>query len=91
MEIAFINTNVVKNGEIQTDLLTCLSLLLYFGAFTLLATEIPNYAASIMGGSPSGATGAGGIIGRGTGLGAATKMASSTAKTIMRLRRNRIK
>jgi len=91
MEIAFINTNVVKNGEIQTDLLTCLSLLLYFGAFTLLATEIPNYAASIMGGSPSGTTGAGGIIGRGTGLGAATKMASSTAKTIMRLRRNRIK
>lgn len=91
MEIAFINTNVVKNGEIQTDLLTCLSLLLYFGAFTLLATEIPNYAASIMGGSPSGTTGAGGLIGRGTGLGAATKMAGSTAKTIMRLRRNRIK
>ncbi|PII85144.1 conjugal transfer protein [Erwinia sp. OLTSP20] len=91
VEIAFVNTNIVKDGEIQTDLLTCLSLLLYFGAFTLLATEIPNYAASIMGGAPSGATGAGGIIGRGTGLGAATKMASKGGKALMRLRRNRIK
>lgn len=91
VEIAFINTHIVKNGEIQTDLLTCLSLLLYFGAFTLLATEIPNYAASIMGGAPSGATTAGGLISKGTGLGAATKMATKTGKALMkRMRRNRI-
>ena len=91
LEISFVNTNIVKDGEIQTDLLTCLSLLLYFGAFTLLATEIPNYAASIMGGAPSSATGAGGIIGRGTGLGAATKMAGKGTKALIKMRRNRIK
>lgn len=54
LEMSFINANVVKGGEIETDLMSCLSILLYFGAFTLLATEIPNYAASVMGGSPSG-------------------------------------
>lgn len=90
VEVAFINTNIVKGGEIQTDLVTCISLLLYFGAFTLLATEIPNYAASIMGGAPSGTTSAGGLIGRGTGLGAATKMAKTGAKWLTK-RRNRIK
>nr|HBY1206081.1 conjugal transfer protein [Klebsiella pneumoniae] len=45
LEMSFINANVVKGGEIETDLMSCLSILLYFGAFTLLATEIPNYAA----------------------------------------------
>ncbi|EEH8383337.1 type IV secretion system protein, partial [Salmonella enterica subsp. enterica serovar Montevideo] len=63
LEMSFINANVVKGGEIETDLMSCLSILLYFGAFTLLATEIPNYAASVMGGSPSGGvTGVGGLL-----------------------------
>lgn len=91
LEISFVNNNIVKNGEIQTDLLTCLSMLLYFGSFTLLATEIPNYAASIMGGAPSSGSSAGGIIGRGTGLGAATKLAAKGGKALMKKRRNTIK
>lgn len=91
LEISFVNNNVVKNGEIQTDLLTCLSMLLYFGAFTLLATEIPNYAASIMGGAPSAGSSAGGIVGRGTGLGAATRLAVKGGQALMKKRRNIIK
>ncbi|WP_208951035.1 type IV secretion system protein [Rahnella sp. ChDrAdgB13] len=91
MEMAFINTSIVKGGKIDTDLVTCFSMLLYFGAFTLLATEIPNYAAAIMGGTPTTSTGAGGIIGRGTGLGAATKMGMKMGKALMKRRGNRIK
>ncbi|SEL87984.1 type IV secretion system protein VirB6 [Kosakonia sacchari] len=95
MEMAFINTSIVKGGKIDTDLITCISMLLYFGAFTMLATEIPNYAAAIMGGSQSGANGAGGLLasglGRGSGLGAATKMGASMGKKLMSVRRNRIK
>lgn len=92
LEMNFINANiVVPNGEPPT-LLECFAILLYFGAFTLLATELPNYAASIMGGTPSGGvTGVGGILGRGTGLGTAGRMANATRKGIGKLRnRNRI-
>lgn len=96
LEISFINSNVIKGGAIETDLATCFSILLFFGAFTLLATEIPNYAASIMGGSPSGGvSGVGGILSKGSGLGAATRMAKGTYKGVNKVRnwaknRNRI-
>lgn len=83
IQINFIDSVIIKEGEIKTDLLSCFSILLYFGAFTLLATELPNYAASIMGGAPSGGvTGVGGILGRGTGLRAAGRMANATRKGI---------
>ncbi|MCR8998684.1 type IV secretion system protein [Rahnella perminowiae] len=91
MEIAFIDNNIVKGGVIDTDFINCISMLFYFGAFTLLATEIPNYAAAIMGGTPAASTGAGGIVGRGTGLGAATKMGMKMGKALMNRRGNRIK
>lgn len=91
LEMSFINANVVKGGEIETDLMSCLSILLYFGAFTLLATEIPNYAASVMGGSPSGGvTGVGGLLSKGTGLGAASRMGGRAARYLMKRRGNRI-
>lgn len=90
MEIAFINNNIVKGGVIDTDFMSCVSMLLYFGAFTMLATEIPSYAAAIMGGSPSSATSLG-SIGRASGLGPATKMGAAIGKKLLRMRRNRIK
>ncbi|PIJ42799.1 type IV secretion system protein [Serratia sp. OPWLW2] len=91
LEISFINANVVKDGTIQTDLSSCLSILLFFGAFTMLATEIPNYAASIMGGAPSGGvSGMGGIASKGLGITPASRMAGSFAKKLMKRRGNRI-
>nr|WP_235661114.1 type IV secretion system protein [Candidatus Hamiltonella defensa] len=54
IEFNFIHSVIIKNGKIETDILSSFALLLYFSAFTLLATELPNYAASIMGGAPSG-------------------------------------
>ncbi|WP_440057908.1 type IV secretion system protein [Pseudomonas fragariae (ex Marin et al. 2024)] len=83
LEISFINTVIIKNGAIDTSMAGNYSMLIYFGCFTLLATELPNYAASIMGGGSSGGVGGlGGIIGRGTGLGAATKGAKAVGNFI---------
>lgn len=83
LQVNFVNSVIIKDGKIETDLLSCFSILLYFGAFTILATELPNYAASIMGGAPSGGVGGvGGILGRGTGLRAAGRMSRATGKGI---------
>lgn len=82
LEIGFINTVVIKNGAIETTWADAFSVLFYFGAFTLLATELPSYAASIMGGTPSGATGVGGLLGKGTGLSTASRMAGAAGKAI---------
>ncbi|ACQ67182.1 type IV secretion system protein [Candidatus Williamhamiltonella defendens] len=85
IELNFIHSVIIKNGKIETDILSCFALLLYFSAFTLLATELPNYAASIMGGTPSGGvSGVGGILGRGTGLRAAGNMSQAAGKGIMK-------
>lgn len=74
LEMNFINTNIIVNGEIQTTLLDCFSILIYFGSFTYLAVEIPGYAASIMGAQPSGGvTGMKGILGKTLGTNAASK------------------
>jgi len=78
LEIGFINSFIIKNGEIDTTLLGNISMLIYFASFTLLATELPNYAASVMGGTSSGAaTGLGGILGKASGAGAAMKMSKA--------------
>lgn len=90
LEISYINANVIKEG-VNLSMASCLGILLTFGAFTMLATELPNYAASIMGGSPSGGvTGMGGIAGKALGMNAATRMAGSFAKKLMKRRGNRI-
>jgi len=94
LEIGFINTVVMKNGTLEATWVDAFSILLYFGAFTLLAAELPSYAASIMGGTPSGATGVAGLLGKGTGLGAAGRMAGAASKAIASrivTRRNTIK
>lgn len=81
LELNYINNNIVKNGQIETTLVSAFGILLIFGAFTYLATELPNYAASIMGGGPSGGvTGVGGLLGKATGLNPAGRMAKSAAQ-----------
>lgn len=81
LEMNFINSNIVSNGQIQSDLLSSLSILFYFSAFTLLATELPMYAASIMGGAPMGASsGVGGLLGKGTGIRSAASMSRAVGK-----------
>lgn len=81
LEIGFINSVIIKNGEIDTSLMGNISMLIYFASFTVLATELPNYAASVMGGGSSGGvTGVGGIVSKGTGIGSAVKMGGAAAK-----------
>lgn len=90
LEISYINANVIRE-DANLSILSCLGILLSFGAFTMLATEIPNYAASIMGGAPSGGvSGIGGIAGKALGASAATRMAGGAAKKLMTRRGNRI-
>lgn len=91
LEIAFINTVIIKGGVIDTSFIGTISILVYFAAFTLLATELPNYAASVMGGGSSGGvTGLKGILGKTTGVGSAKNMAGAVAKLLAK-RRNSIK
>jgi type IV secretion system protein VirB6 len=71
LEMAFINTVIVKNGVIDTSLVGNVTMLIYFATFTVLAAELPGYATSIMGGAPVSASGLGGIVSKGSGLGAA--------------------
>lgn len=83
LEVNFINTNIIVNGTIDTSFVGNYSMLIYFGCFTLLATELPGYAASVMGGGSSGGVGGlGGIIKKGTGLSTATNATKAAAKFI---------
>lgn len=83
LELNYINSFVVKNGAIDTTLQSAFEILLVFGAFTMLATELPGYAASIMGGTPSGGVGGvGGLLGKTTGLGTARKMTGAVGNQI---------
>ena len=91
MEINFINTQIIKDGVINTSLAGNIGMLVVFATFTLLATELPGYAASIMGGTPTGgARGLGGLIGRASGFNTARQMAGGVAKLLAK-RRNNIK
>jgi len=73
LELSFINTVIIKNGVIDTSLKGNISLLIYFACFTVLATELPGYAATVMGGAPVSTNGIGGLLSKGTGVGAALK------------------
>lgn len=86
LEIGFINTQVIKGGAIDVSLAGCVAMLLYFAAFTLLATELPNYAASIMGGASAGGGGIGSMLSKGTGAGAAMKMSGAVTKGVSKLK-----
>jgi type IV secretion system protein VirB6 len=76
VELNYINNFIIKNGTIDMSLLGAFEILIVFGAFTLLATELPGYAASIMGGASSG-----GVTGV-PGGGAAKRMAGGAAKKL---------
>ena len=76
IEMNYINNFIIKNGTIDTSLMGAFEILIVFGAFTLLATELPGYAASIMGGASSG--GVTGVPGGGT----AKRMAGGAAKKL---------
>lgn len=85
LEINFLNAFVLTsdpNGAMSGSFKGAFALLLYFGAFTVIATEIPNMAASVMGGAPSGAHGLNKLLMKGTGLGAARRFAGSMRNRI---------
>lgn len=77
LEINFLNAFVLKDGKIGDTLGSAFALLFYFGTFSAIATEIPNQAARVMGGSPGGTHGLKGLMMKGTGLGVAFRMAGS--------------
>lgn len=95
LEISFINSVIVKDGTIDVSLSGNIAMLIYFASFTVLATELPGYAATIMGGAPVGASGLGNILSKGTGAGAAIQAARGVNKGIAKLSewrgRNKIK
>ncbi|EJZ4824892.1 type IV secretion system protein, partial [Salmonella enterica] len=85
LEISFLNAFVLTSdpdGAMSGSFKGAFALLLYFGTFTAIATEIPNYAASVMGGAPSGAHGLKKLFLKGTGLGAAQRFAGSLRNRI---------
>lgn len=78
LEISFINQNIIKDGVIDTSIPASFSMTMFFAAFTLLATGIPNYAASIMGGAPAqGGAGLGALVSKASGFSTAQKFAGS--------------
>lgn len=93
LQISFINTNIIPGGQIRNDWVGAFSILIVFNAFTLVATALPNIAASVMGGGAVPTSSSGGLLGRtfgaATGIGAAKKMAALFAASRL-LNRNRI-
>ncbi|MCQ2992350.1 type IV secretion system protein [Pseudomonas tremae] len=85
IEIGFINTVMIKDGTLNTTLVGNIVILLVFGTFTALVIELPQQAASIMGGGPSG----GGMISKISGFGAAKGMTRGAAAGISKLRGGR--
>lgn len=95
LQMRFINEIVVHDGNIPSDLIGALSILFYFSAFTAIALEIPNYAATIMAGAPTSAGGGlGGLVKRALGLHPAMRMARGLSgagrRLLSRARGNRI-
>jgi type IV secretion system protein VirB6 len=86
LELAFINSVVIKNGSIDVSLKGNLSMLIYFACFTVLATELPMHAAAVMGGSPVSTGGIGGMISKGTGFNAALQGSRGALKIIDNIR-----
>lgn len=85
LEIGLINSIIIRDGVIDVSLTGNIIMLVCFASFTMLATELPGYAASIMGGAPVSATGLGNILSRGTGAGAAMQAARGMSKGIAKM------
>jgi type IV secretion system protein VirB6 len=73
LELSFINSVIIVNGVIDTSVEGNISMLVYFACFTVLATELPGYAATVMGGAPVSTNGIGGMLTKGTGINAGLK------------------
>ncbi|MBW3779568.1 type IV secretion system protein [Aeromonas veronii] len=90
LQLSFIDSVLVKDGQIVPNIETCFAMLVYFSAFTYLVAEIPSYAAMIMGGAGSKATGMGGILGAGLGAaGRGAKGAWAAKQKFSQWRENR--
>lgn len=80
LEINFLNAFVMTKGDdgfFSSTFEGAFALLFYFGTFTAIATELPNYAASIMGGAPSGTHGLKKLMLKGTGIGTALRFGNA--------------
>jgi type IV secretion system protein VirB6 len=86
LEIGFINSVVIKDGKIDASLEGNIAMLLYFAAFTVLATELPGYAAAVMGGAPVASRGIGGMIMKGTGANLALNGAKGVKSVIGKIK-----
>ncbi|MHB9376170.1 TrbL/VirB6 family protein (plasmid) [Pseudomonas amygdali pv. morsprunorum] len=75
MEVAFINTAVLKDGKMDPSISGAISMFIFFAVFLVLVTELPNYAASIMGASPAGA-GVSGVVSKYSGIRTAARVAN---------------
>jgi type IV secretion system protein VirB6 len=80
LELSFINTFIIKDGVIDVSLYGNFVMLICFAVFTMIATELPGYAASVMGGAPTGTAGIGGIIGKATGVSTAMRAANGLSR-----------
>ncbi|HBO0300946.1 TPA: type IV secretion system protein [Pseudomonas aeruginosa] len=95
LEMRFINEVLIRDGNIPNTFRAAISILFFFSAFAAIALEIPNHAATIMGGAPTSAGGGlGGLVKRGLGLHPAMRMARGLAgagrRLLSRARGNRI-
>lgn len=63
IEINYITRFLMVNGGMDTSLMGAFTILIVFAAFTMLATQLPGYAASITGGAASGGMDVPGIPG----------------------------
>lgn len=91
LEISFVNKFIIKDGTIDSSLSGVFTMLVCFATFTLLATELPNYAASVMGGAPTQTSGIAGLLQKGSGMGAAVNAARGAKKMLGKMKgRNNI-
>lgn len=85
LQISFLNAFVLTSdpdGAMSGSFKGAFALLFYFGTFTAISTELPAYAASVMGGQASGAHGLKKLMLKSTGLGTATRFAGSLRNRI---------
>lgn len=86
IEINYITRFIMVNGGMDTSLMGAFEILIVFAAFTLLATKLPDYAATIMGGTSSGAMDLPGVPGAKRAAKLAGAGAKAGAKALGKLR-----
>jgi len=76
LELGFINTVMIKNGVMDTSTVGNFSMLIYFLCFAFIAAELPNYAATVMGGTATGGVRLSSVLSKAAGLKASMRMSS---------------